>query len=104
MSQSESNLSGGQGDQGAQGVAQSLKDKASDMASSLRDMSGNVKEAAMHQYENARDSASEYYQAGKDKAAEWQDNVEQYVREQPMKAVAIAAGVGVVLGFLWRRL
>jgi len=98
MSQSDSTASG------EQGVVQSLKDKASDMASSLRDMGGNVKEAAVHQYEAARDSAAEYYQAGKDKAAEWQENIEQYVREQPMKAVAIAAGVGVVLGFLWRRL
>ena len=29
--------------------------------------------------------------------------VEEYVREQPIKALAIAAGVGVVLGILWKR-
>ena len=99
MSQSESTAS-----EQAKGVVQAVKDKASDVASSLRDMSGNVKEAAVHQYEHARDSAAEYYQAGKDKAVQWQENVEQYVREQPLKSVAIAAGVGVMLGFLWRRL
>ncbi|HYE19148.1 MAG TPA: hypothetical protein VEA69_11925 [Tepidisphaeraceae bacterium] len=108
MSRAESNLSGQQAgteSQGAVGnVVQSLKDKAGDVAQSLRDVSGNVRDKAVEQYENLRGSAQEYYQQGKEKAAQWQDDVEQFVRDQPMKAVAIAAGVGVVLGFLFRRI
>jgi ElaB/YqjD/DUF883 family membrane-anchored ribosome-binding protein len=86
-----------------QGVTQQLKDKASEVASSVRDMSSNVKEAATEQYEHLRDSASEYYQAGRDKAVEWQNQLEDYVREQPLKAVLMAAGVGVLLGIIWKR-
>jgi ElaB/YqjD/DUF883 family membrane-anchored ribosome-binding protein len=104
MSRSESNLSGTETQGGVGGVVQSLKDKAGDVAQSLKDVSGNVRDKAVEQYESVRDSAQEYYEQGKQKAAQWQDDVEQYVREQPMKAVAIAAGVGVVLGFLFRRI
>jgi ElaB/YqjD/DUF883 family membrane-anchored ribosome-binding protein len=34
---------------------------------------------------------------------EYQENLESYVREQPVKAVLIAAGIGLLVGFLWRR-
>ena len=33
----------------------------------------------------------------------FQDDSEQYVRENPMKAVFTALGVGLVLGFIFRR-
>jgi ElaB/YqjD/DUF883 family membrane-anchored ribosome-binding protein len=73
------------------------------MAQNLRDMSGNVTGAAREQYDNLRQSATEYYDYGRERAQEWQTQVEEYVREQPIKAVMIAAGVGIVLGVLWRR-
>ena len=38
-----------------------------------------------------------------DKAVEWQNQLEDYVREQPLKAVLMAAGVGVLLGIIWKR-
>jgi ElaB/YqjD/DUF883 family membrane-anchored ribosome-binding protein len=34
---------------------------------------------------------------------EYQENLEGYVREQPVKAILIAAGVGLLVGMLWRR-
>jgi ElaB/YqjD/DUF883 family membrane-anchored ribosome-binding protein len=104
MSSAQSNLSNSESQGGVSGVVQSLKDKAGDVAQSLKDTAGNVRDKAVEKYESVRDSAQEYYEQGKQKAAQWQDNVEQYVREQPMKAVAIAAGVGVVLGFLFKRI
>ena len=102
MSRADSGNTPNQGAQG-QGVTQQLKDKASEVASNVRDMSSQVKEAATEQYENLRDSATEYYQAGRDKAVEWQNQLEDYVREQPLKAVLMAAGVGVLLGIIWKR-
>ncbi|HSI32758.1 MAG: YqjD family protein [Phycisphaerae bacterium] len=104
MSRSESNLSGTETQGGVSGVVQTLKDKAGDVAQTLKDLPANVRDKAVEKYETVRDSAQEYYAQGKEKAAQWQDDVEQFVREQPMKAVAIAAGVGVVLGFLFRRI
>ena len=85
-----------------QGVNQ-LKEKATEVASNLRDMGTTARDVAQQQYQTAVDSAQQYYQQGRDQAMEWQGQLEEYVREQPVKALAIAAGVGVVLGILWKR-
>ena len=36
-------------------------------------------------------------------AHEWEEGIESYVREKPLQAVLIAAGVGLLLGALWKR-
>jgi ElaB/YqjD/DUF883 family membrane-anchored ribosome-binding protein len=105
MSRAESgNKGGGQGQQGeGQGMTQRLSEGASQVAGTVRDMTSQVRDAATEQYETLKDSATEYYQAGRDKAVEWQNQLEDYVREQPLKAVLMAAGVGVLLGIIWKR-
>lgn len=87
-----------------QSQGQSSTEQSSGVAQNLRDMGQQVKEKAQEQFETLRQSASEYYEQGRDKAMEWEHNVEDYIREQPMKSVLIAAGVGLVLGFIWRRM
>ena len=73
-----------------------LRDKAAETAD-------QVKQAATEQFERARDTAEEYYDRGREKAEAWQHELEQYVQEQPLKALLIAAGVGAVLGIIWKR-
>ena len=62
-----------------------------------------LRDAAREKYDHLREQAEDYYQQGRDTAREWQGNLETYVREQPLKAVLIAAGVGVLLGAIWKR-
>ncbi|HVA49929.1 MAG TPA: hypothetical protein VNH11_26420 [Pirellulales bacterium] len=50
-----------------------------------------------------RDRAGDYLDLGRGKAAELAESVEQQIRSQPVTAVAVAAGVGFALGFLWTR-
>ena len=102
MSRADSGNAGQQGQQ-QQGMTDQLKDKAGEVATNLRDMGTQVRDAATQQYQQALDTAQDYYQQGRERAMEWQGQVEDYVREQPIKALAIAAGVGVVLGILWKR-
>jgi ElaB/YqjD/DUF883 family membrane-anchored ribosome-binding protein len=85
------------------GGASQLKETAGQVASNLRDVGSQVREAAAQQYQQVRDSAQEYYEQGREKAMEWQHQVEDYVREQPIKSILIAAGVGALLGILWKR-
>jgi ElaB/YqjD/DUF883 family membrane-anchored ribosome-binding protein len=66
-------------------------------------MGSQVRDTATEQYQAARDTAAEYYQAGRDKAVQWEEQLETYVREQPLKSLLIAAGIGVVLGVIWKR-
>ena len=73
-----------------------LRDNAAEIA-------GNLKDAASEQYEHVRDTAEEYYNQGRERAQQWQHSLEDYIQEQPVKSLLIAAGVGMALGILWKR-
>jgi ElaB/YqjD/DUF883 family membrane-anchored ribosome-binding protein len=64
---------------------------------------GAADDAAQEKFNEMRDQASEYYEQGRQRAMEWEHSLEDYVQQQPIKALLIAAGVGAMLGFLWRR-
>ena len=83
--------------QQAGNVTGQIKDKATEMADTL-------KGAATEQYENARQTAEEYYDRGRETAQQWQHDLESYVQEQPVKALMIAAGVGMLFGIIWKRI
>jgi ElaB/YqjD/DUF883 family membrane-anchored ribosome-binding protein len=80
-----------------------LKDKAADVVEDVRAMGGQVGKAAREQYEDLRDKAADYVEQGREKVEEWEEGLESYIKEKPMQALLIAAGVGVLLGLLWRR-
>ena len=105
----------------AQNVVKGLKDVGSDakyVATEAKgaavDALGQAKEVAAEKYGQIRDQAGEhyakvreqagaYYEQGKQKVADYEGQVENYIREQPIKALLIAAGVGLVAGFLIKR-
>lgn len=93
-----------QGDNaGMANAAGQLKDTAQQIGQQARDLGSQVRDQATQKYQQLRDQATEYYGQGRDSAMEWEQSLETYVRDQPVKAVLIAAGVGVVLGMLWKR-
>jgi ElaB/YqjD/DUF883 family membrane-anchored ribosome-binding protein len=73
------------------------------MGQQLRDLGTQVRDQATQRYENLRDQAQEYYNTGRQRAQEWEKSLEDYVHEKPLQAVLIAAGVGMLLGVLWKR-
>lgn len=72
-------------------------------AESMRMSYSHARDAANKVIGQARERASTYIQTGKDKASDVSDRVEAFVREQPVKSVLIAAGAGLLIGFLLRR-
>jgi ElaB/YqjD/DUF883 family membrane-anchored ribosome-binding protein len=89
-------------------------DVANQAADKLREVGGQVRDAATGRYNEVRDAASEklhevrdkaqkYYDAGRDTAEQWEQSIEGYVQEKPLQAVLIAAGVGLLVGLLWKR-
>jgi len=60
-------------------------------------------EAASATYDNVRGRASSICSDAYDRAHDYQTETENYIRENPLQAVAIAAGVGFILGILLRR-
>lgn len=84
-------------------AADGIRDKASEVAGHVREVGNKVREAASHTYGQVRDEAADYIHRGKEKAQEWEESLESYVQNKPLQAVLIAAGVGLLLGLLWKR-
>lgn len=79
------------------------KHEAQDMGQQLKDKAQQVRDAAGEKLQDLRDHASEYYQQGRDKAEQWEQSLEDYIQEAPMKSILIAAGVGFLVGMIWKR-
>ena len=90
----------GQGGTGGQG---NLSETATQVGQNLRDMGTQVRDMASDKYNQLRDQATDYYEQGRERATQWEQSLESYVQEKPIQAVLIAAGVGVLLGLLWKR-
>ena len=89
----------GQGTQGGAGLGEA----AQQVTQNLRDLGGQVRDAAKEKYEQYAGQARDYYQQGRDTAQQWEQSLEGYVQEKPIQALLIAAGVGMLLGILWKR-
>ena len=98
--------------------ALALKEAAAQKASQLRDFAGDkandLKSVATEKIEAIREGAgetagqlrgvaSDQWEDTREKARELHVTMEDYVRENPTKAVLAAAGAGFVLGLLIRR-
>ncbi|MGB7157417.1 MAG: hypothetical protein WBD40_05090 [Tepidisphaeraceae bacterium] len=88
--------------QGAQGQGQ-MRETAAQVQENLRNLGGQVRDAASEKYSKLREQAGEYYEHGRQRATEMEHSLEQYVQEKPIQSILIAAGVGVLLGVLWKR-
>lgn len=82
-------------------------DKLNDRATERRDDSpeaGHVtKEPVQDKLHDMADRASEKYGAGKEKLQALEQSFVGKVHESPLKSLMIAAGVGLLVGILWRR-
>jgi len=77
-------------------AAEDLKSAAGAVASEYR---GKAEEA----WGDARGRAEAAWGDATDRARTFQQDAEQYVRENPTKAVVTALGIGFVLGMIFRR-
>jgi ElaB/YqjD/DUF883 family membrane-anchored ribosome-binding protein len=69
----------------------------------LQTAANAVKRLAGDSAEAVRETAHEFIDQGRAKAQEVSENMETRVRQQPVKSVLIAAGVGFVVGLLFAR-
>ena len=77
--------------------------KARTVTQDIQELGGMAREMAQEKVEQLRASASEYCEEGRDKVQQVERSVEQFIRQQPLKSILIAAGVGMLLGGLWMR-
>jgi ElaB/YqjD/DUF883 family membrane-anchored ribosome-binding protein len=84
-------------------AADQLKESAQQVTENLRTIGATARGAANEKISDLKQQATDYYEQGRQSAQEWEQGLEQYVQEKPIQSLLIAAGVGLVLGMLWKR-
>jgi ElaB/YqjD/DUF883 family membrane-anchored ribosome-binding protein len=80
-----------------------VRKAAEDLKSAAGVMADDLKSAAGAMAEEYRGKAEQVWGDARDRARTLQEDGEQYVRENPTKAVFTALGIGFVLGLIFRR-
>jgi len=80
-----------------------LKEQVSVVKDDLAEMGHLAKHAASETIHDVKGKTREMLEEKKGQAHEMEDKLLQHVRDRPLQSVAIAAGIGIVLGFLSRR-
>ncbi|HMB67876.1 MAG TPA: hypothetical protein VKU85_01150 [bacterium] len=80
-----------------------LRDQVETLKEDVGQTAQLAKTAAAESLEDAKEKAREYVQTGREKKEHYEDALLTRVRERPLQSVAIAAGVGLVIGLLGRR-
>jgi ElaB/YqjD/DUF883 family membrane-anchored ribosome-binding protein len=80
-----------------------LERKARTVVQDFQELGGMARDMAQEQVAQLRAGASGYYEDGRDKVQQVERSVEQFIRQQPLKSLLIAAGIGMLLGGLWMR-
>src|SRR3954469_13838945 len=80
-----------------------VRKAADDLRSAAGTMAGDLKSAAGAMADEYRGKAEQAWDDARERARTLQDDGEQYVRENPTKAVFTALGIGFVLGLIFRR-
>ena len=92
---------------GAQDKLQSSKEHARRAAEDLKSAAGAFAEEyrgkAEQAWGDARGKAEQAWGDATSRARTFQEDAEEYVRENPTKAVFTALGIGFVLGLIFRR-
>jgi ElaB/YqjD/DUF883 family membrane-anchored ribosome-binding protein len=91
----------------AQDKLQSSKEHARKAAEDLKSAAGafadEYRGKAEQAWGEARGKAEQAWGDATDRARTFQEDAEQYVRENPTKAIFTALGIGFVLGLIFRR-
>ncbi|MCC6273436.1 DUF883 family protein [Deltaproteobacteria bacterium PRO3] len=80
-----------------------FREKAATLGHDVQELGKTTRDLAHDTVGMIRENASEYYQQGLKKAQSLEKDLETKIKENPLQALLIAAGVGFVLGALWKR-
>jgi ElaB/YqjD/DUF883 family membrane-anchored ribosome-binding protein len=89
--------------QGGGAASSSAQSKLESSKTHARRAAEDLKSAASSMAEDYRDKATQAWGEAKVRVRTLQEDGEEYVRENPMRAVFTALGIGFVLGLIFRR-
>ncbi|HCU24724.1 MAG TPA: hypothetical protein DF383_06885 [Deltaproteobacteria bacterium] len=80
-----------------------LRDSAAAIGHNVQDLGRATRGIAQDAVDLVKNNANDYYQQGKKKAQKWEQSLEGRIRENPVKALLIAAGVGFLVGAILKK-
>lgn len=90
-------------DVAAAGSTDELRQHAKAVREDLGQLGRAATNVAHEKLGEAKRYADENLEQGKQKASEIEDQLEEYIRNKPLKSVLIAAGAGALIGYLLGR-
>ena len=93
----------GQGGAGAAAIPPNVQAKFESTKTHVRAAADDLRTAATTMAEDYRGRAEDAWDQARDRVRTFQEDGEQYVRDNPTKAVFTALGVGFILGLILRR-
>jgi ElaB/YqjD/DUF883 family membrane-anchored ribosome-binding protein len=91
----------------AESAISSSKDHLSQAAKDLSEAANakyqDIRSQATSKAEEYKGRAQEAFSTATNRAQDFQGDTEQYIRDNPLQAIGIAAGIGFVLGLIMRR-
>ena len=78
-------------------------EKVAEVQDSVRERTADLRDTASRTAEDLRARAGQFIDDGREQVMGLERSLEQRIRDKPWHSVAIAAGVGVLLGILWVR-
>ena len=93
-------------EQGRDRVAQ-VQERAQEMGAQVRDWAqekgSQIKEGAQEAMQQVGTSVSQLADRGRETMGQLGEGLEDRIRSKPLQSVLIAAGVGLLLGLIWKR-
>jgi ElaB/YqjD/DUF883 family membrane-anchored ribosome-binding protein len=84
-----------------------MQERAQEMGTQVRDWAqekgSQIKEGAQEVMQQAGESASQLAHKGRETMEQFGEGLEDRIRSKPLQSVLIAAGVGMLLGLIWKR-
>jgi len=85
------------------GPTNRLQQKAGDLRHDLEELGTAARDAAQERLENLRHTATDYLEQGRERVNQMEQQLETQIREQPLRSLLIASGIGFLCGVLMRR-
>src|SRR5215510_6640144 len=84
-----------------------MREQAQEMGAQVRDWAqekgSQIKEGAQEAMQQVGTSVSQLADKGRETIDQLEEGLEDRIRSKPLQSVLIAAGVGMLLGLIWKR-
>lgn len=80
-----------------------LRNKSGELGEDLSEIASLAVDVGRDQLGKIRDAAVQKYEDKKKYLANWEESLEAYICERPIKSLLVAAGIGMVVSMVWRR-